>query len=72
MKALKKLQVEACKIESEFYREVHALECRYAPRFQVGPVLNDPTLREECNEKSGDQPLMCSYISRAFSVRPHT
>merc|ERR1719153_1823366 len=29
IKALKKLQLEATKIEAKFYEEVHALECKY-------------------------------------------
>ena len=33
IKALKKLQFEATKIEAEFYREVHKLECKYATRY---------------------------------------
>lgn len=33
IKALKKLQFEATKIEAEFYREVHRLECEYAAKY---------------------------------------
>ncbi|XP_052268685.1 nucleosome assembly protein 1-like 1 isoform X2 [Dreissena polymorpha] len=33
IKALKKLQFEATKIEAEFYREVHRLECQYAAKY---------------------------------------
>lgn len=33
LKALKKLQFEATKIEAEFYREVHKLECEYAAKY---------------------------------------
>ena len=33
LKALKKIQFEATKIEAEFYREVHKLECDYALRY---------------------------------------
>ncbi|KAL4224857.1 Nucleosome assembly protein 1-like 1 [Mactra antiquata] len=33
IKALKKLQYEATKIEAEFYREVHRLECEYASKY---------------------------------------
>ena len=29
LKALKKLQLEATKIEAKFYEEIHALECKY-------------------------------------------
>ena len=29
LKALKKLQLEAVKIEAKFYEEIHALECKY-------------------------------------------
>merc|ERR1712226_248807 len=31
--ALKKIQFEATKIEAEFYREVHRLECEYAAKY---------------------------------------
>jgi len=34
IKALKKHQLEITKIESEFYKEMHALECKYAPLFK--------------------------------------
>lgn len=30
---MKKLQNEGIKLESEFYREVHALECKYAAQY---------------------------------------
>jgi len=33
IKALKKIQFEATKIEAEFYREVHRLECEYATKY---------------------------------------
>lgn len=33
IKALKKMQFEAIKIEAEFYTEVHRLECQYAARY---------------------------------------
>jgi nucleosome assembly protein 1-like 1 len=33
VKALKKLQFEVIKIESEFYKEVHELECKYAAKY---------------------------------------
>lgn len=33
IKALKKIQFEATKIEAEFYREVHRLECEYAAKY---------------------------------------
>lgn len=33
VKALKKLQVEILSIEAEMYRETHAVECRYASRY---------------------------------------
>ena len=33
IKALKKLQFEMIKIESKFYEEVHALECRYGQQY---------------------------------------
>ena len=29
LKALKKIQLEATKIEAKFYEEIHALECKY-------------------------------------------
>ena len=34
VKALKKLQVDVTKIEAEFYAEMHALECKYLPKYQ--------------------------------------
>lgn len=34
LKALKKLQFESTKVEAEFYREVHKLECVYAARYE--------------------------------------
>jgi nucleosome assembly protein 1-like 1 len=34
IKALKKLQLQSVNIESDFYKEVHALECRYWEKFQ--------------------------------------
>ncbi|KAL8568172.1 hypothetical protein ACOMHN_027695 [Nucella lapillus] len=37
IKALKKLQNDAIQLESQFYREVHALECKYAA--QYGPLF---------------------------------
>jgi len=33
IKALKKIQLESTKIEAEFYKEVHALECRYHEKY---------------------------------------
>lgn len=38
IKALKKLQFEMLNIESDFYREVHELECKYASRYE--PIFN--------------------------------
>jgi len=34
VKALKKLQVTVTQIEAQFYAEMHALECKYLPKFQ--------------------------------------
>lgn len=34
IKALKKLQLEATHIESKFYEEVHALECKYHKQYE--------------------------------------
>ncbi|KAK3736223.1 hypothetical protein QZH41_019108, partial [Actinostola sp. cb2023] len=34
IKALKNIQVECCKLEGNFYEEVHALECKYAEKFK--------------------------------------
>jgi len=34
VKALKKIQVEVTKIEAQFYLEMHALECKYLPKYQ--------------------------------------
>jgi nucleosome assembly protein 1-like 1 len=38
LKALKKLQAETNKIESQFFVEVHALECKYAAQYE--PLLH--------------------------------
>jgi len=34
LKALKNLQLETTKVEAEFFKEVHALECKYQARYQ--------------------------------------
>jgi hypothetical protein len=34
IKALKNLQVSCCKLEGNFYEEVHALECKYSEKFK--------------------------------------
>ena len=34
LKALKQVQLEATKIEAEFYEEIHALECKYHAKYQ--------------------------------------
>jgi len=34
LKALKKLQLETTKVEAEFFKEVHALECKYQASYQ--------------------------------------
>ena len=34
IKALKRLQAEANRVESRFYEEVHALECAYAAKYE--------------------------------------
>lgn len=36
--ALRKLQLASVKLEAEFYKKVHELECQYADQFQK---LND-------------------------------
>lgn len=51
IKALKKWQFEAAKIEADFYKEVHELECKYASKYtplyekvslcNLGRVLNN-------------------------------
>ena len=33
IKALKKIQLETVKVEADFFREVHALECKYQARY---------------------------------------
>ena len=33
IKALKKLQFDSSKIEGDFYKEVHELECKYAAKY---------------------------------------
>lgn len=38
MKALKKLQYTMLELESKFYEEVHALECKYAELY--APILD--------------------------------
>ncbi|XP_033753359.1 nucleosome assembly protein 1-like 1 isoform X1 [Pecten maximus] len=62
IKALKKLQFEAAKIEAEFYKEVHDLECKYASlytplfdkRKDVVTAAKEPT-DEECDWPSDDE-----------------
>lgn len=58
LKALKKLQFEATKIEAEFYREVHKLECDYALRY--GPLFEKRTTivtgSYEPNDEEADWP----------------
>ena len=34
IKSLKKLQLEATKIEAKFYEEIHQLECKYLKLYQ--------------------------------------
>lgn len=58
LKALKKIQFEATKIEAEFYREVHKLECdyalRYAPLFEKRTTV--VTGNHEPNDEEADWP----------------
>lgn len=67
IKALKNLQLETTKIEAEFFKEVHALECKYQSKYQpffekrskiVGGEY-EPT-EDECNwtlddDKEGEE-----------------
>jgi hypothetical protein len=41
LKALKKLQLEATKIEAKFYEEIHSLECKYHELYT--PIYNKRT-----------------------------
>lgn len=58
IKALKKLQFEATKIEAEFYREVHRLECEYAAKY--APLFDKRatmvTGQYEPNDEEADWP----------------
>lgn len=58
LKALKKLQFESSKIEGDFYKEVHELECRYAAKY--APLFDKRakvvTGVEEPNEDECDWP----------------
>ncbi|XP_028406490.1 nucleosome assembly protein 1-like 1 isoform X1 [Dendronephthya gigantea] len=62
IKALKNIQVSCMKLEAEFYRDVHALECKYAEKSkqlyeQRDSVINgdyEPT-DEECEWASDDE-----------------
>lgn len=62
IKALKKVQFEATKIEADFYKEVHELECKYAAKYgplfekrkQVVTGTTEPT-DEECDWPSDDE-----------------
>lgn len=62
IKALKKVQFEATKIEADFYKEVHELECKYAAKYaplfekrkQVVTGGTEPT-DEECDWPSDDE-----------------
>ena len=46
IKALKKLQFDMIKEESEFYKEVHELECKYAAKY--APIFNRVSIRQLC------------------------
>jgi len=62
LKALKKLQLEATKIEGKFYEEIHALECKYhelysplyAKRTKITKGEYEPN-DEECEWPSDDE-----------------
>merc|ERR1711872_703054 len=65
IKALKKIQLEATKIEAQFYEEVHLLECKYHTKFEplyakrstitkgdYEPTEDESALAKEVNEKA--------------------
>ncbi|XP_055957820.1 nucleosome assembly protein 1-like 1 isoform X3 [Patella vulgata] len=62
LKALKKLQFDVIKLESEFYKEVHDLECKYASKYvsmfdkrkEILTGNTEPT-DEECDWPSEDE-----------------
>ena len=62
IKALKNIQVSCMNLEAEFYKDVHALECKYAEKSKAlyekrDSVINgeyEPT-EEECEWKSDDE-----------------
>lgn len=62
LKALKKIQFESSKIEGDFYKEVHELECKYAAKY--APMFDKRTQivsgavepkDEECDWPSDDE-----------------
>merc|ERR1719228_2687125 len=62
IKALKKLQMDATNIEAKFYKEIHALECKYHELYT--PLYDKRTLiasgeyeptEEECDWPSEDE-----------------
>lgn len=59
IKALKKLQLQSVNIESDFYKEVHALECRYWEKFQAVYKQRSKIVKgeHEPTEEECDYPL---------------
>jgi len=53
IKALKKLQLEATKIEAKFYEEVHALECKY--HYMYSPIYAKRALVTKGDHEPTDQ-----------------
>jgi nucleosome assembly protein 1-like 1 len=60
VQALKKLQLEAVKIEADFYKRVHDLECQFADKFQVlnGKRKNIVNGDYEPDDTEADFPLI--------------
>jgi len=75
LKALKKLQAEANKIESKFFEEVHQLECKYAAQYD--PLLQkrrdivtatvEPT-DDECDWPSDEEEDLADELSAKAKI----
>jgi len=71
LKALKKIQFDSTKIESEFYKEVHSLECKYLEKFtplftkrnQITAGDYEPT-EDECDWPSESEDEEESTLSK--------
>ena len=75
IKGLKKLQLEHANIEAEFFKEVHALECKYnkiitplhEKRFQIVSGAYEPT-DEECDFSSDEEDIIVKKLSQTVKL----